>query len=88
MVEVINAAQENHDVDRLEKKAGIVDEEISSDSDSSDDDDVPDGSAGNKQGPIDKVKDYKKREQGLHRQHRGMMQWKVRILRLDFEMID
>jgi hypothetical protein len=78
-------AQENRDVDKMEKKAGIVDEDVSSDSDSSessdddedDDDSVPDGSAGNKQGPIDKVRDYKKREHGLHRQHRGIMQWKV-----------
>lgn len=77
-MEVINVAQENRDVDKIERQAGIVDEEISSDSDSSDDDhDVPDGSAGNKQGPIDQVRDYKRREQGLHRQHRGIMQWKV-----------
>lgn len=76
MAEVINVAQENADANKLEKQAGIIDEQISSDSDSSDDD-VPDGSANDKQGPIDKFKDYKKREQGLHRQHRGVMQWKV-----------
>ena len=82
MVEVINVAQENRDVDKMERQAGIVDEEVSSDSDSDSSDDgndVPDGSAGNKQGPIDQVRDYKKREKGLHRQHRGIMQWKVRI---------
>lgn len=78
MVEVISAAQENLDVDRLEKKAGIVDEEASSDSDSSGDEGVPDGSAENRQGPIDQVKDYKRRENALHRKHRGVMQWKVR----------
>ena len=78
MVEVINVAQENRDVDKMERKAGIVDEEVSSDSDSSEEgDDVPDGSAGQKQGPIDQARDYKKREQGLHRQHRGIMQWKI-----------
>lgn len=82
VVEVINIAQENHDVDKLEKRAGIVDEDESSESDSSEDeeggdDGVPDGSAGSKQGPIDKARDYKNRQKGLHRQHRGIMQWKV-----------
>ncbi|KAG9256071.1 uncharacterized protein F5Z01DRAFT_619189 [Emericellopsis atlantica] len=78
VVEVINVAQDNHDFDKMERKAGIVDEEVSSDSDSSDEEgDVPDGSAGQKQGPIDQAKDYKRREQGLHRQHRGLMQWKI-----------
>jgi hypothetical protein len=63
----------------MERAAGIVDEEISSDSDSSDEDEyIPDGSAGHKQGPIDQVRDYKKRDKALHRQHRGLMQWKVR----------
>ena len=83
VVEVITVAQENHDVDKMERKAGIVDEDVSSDSDSSAEDsddggDVPDGSANNKQGPIDQMRDYQKRQKGLHRQHRGLMQWKVR----------
>lgn len=80
MVEVISSAQENLDVDDLEKRAGIVDEEASSESDddSSDDGDVPDGSAEDRQGPIDQIRDYKRREKGLHRKHRGIMQWKVR----------
>lgn len=65
---------------------GIVDEtgSNSSDSDSdsdsgsdSSDDDIPDGSQSDKQGPIDQIKDYKKREKGLHRRHRGIMQWRV-----------
>ena len=43
-----------------------------------DKDSIPDGSAGQKQGPIDQIRDYKKREHALHRQHRGVMQWKVR----------
>lgn len=49
----------------------------SSDSDS-DARDIPDGSSANKQGPIDKIRDYKRRDRRLHRQHRGLMQWKVR----------
>jgi hypothetical protein len=78
VVEVLDTVRDNADTSQLEKKAGVVDEEISSDSDSSDsDDDVPDGSAGNEQGLIDQAKDYKKREKRLHRQHRGLMQWKV-----------
>lgn len=80
VVEVISTAQENLDVGGLEKRAGIVNEEASSasDNDSSDGaDDVPDGSAGDKQGPIDKVRDYKRREKALHRKHRGIMQWKI-----------
>lgn len=83
VVEVISTAQENLDVGDLEKKAGIVDEEVSSDSDdSSDDEGMPDGSAGNRQGPIDQIKDYKRKEKALHRKHRGIMQWKVIFLPL------
>lgn len=48
----------------------------SSDSDG-EDSDIPDGSAGNKQGPVDQLRDYRRRDKRLHRQHRGLMQWKV-----------
>lgn len=48
----------------------------SSDSDG-EDPDIPDGSAGNKQGPVDQLRDYRRRDKRLHRQHRGLMQWKV-----------
>jgi len=77
VVEVISAAQENLDVEQEEKRAGIVDEEASSDSDSSGDEGLPDGSAEDRQGPIDQVRDYKRRENALHRKHRGVMQWKI-----------
>ncbi|KAJ6443028.1 meiotically up-regulated protein [Purpureocillium lavendulum] len=92
VVEVIDTSRDNLDADKMEKEAGIVDEEASSDSDSSDDDDddgddggegkgkgdkIPDGSAGDKQGPLDQLRDYRKRDKALHRQHRGIMQWKV-----------
>ncbi|VUC35988.1 unnamed protein product [Clonostachys rosea] len=78
IVEVINTAQENLDVDKIERKIGIVDAEMSSDSDSSDDErEIPDGSANDKQGPIDQIRDYKRREKALHRRHRGLMQWKI-----------
>lgn len=53
----------------------------SSSSDTEDEDgeqnSVPDGSSNQKQGPIDKVRDYRRRDRRLHRQHRGLMQWKV-----------
>ncbi|GJN70495.1 hypothetical protein PLICBS_004553 [Purpureocillium lilacinum] len=100
VVEVIDTSRDNLDVDKLQKEAGIVDEEASSDSDSSDDDDdddgndaeggqqgngkprrkgeaIPDGSADDKQGPLDQLRDYRRRDKALHRQHRGIMQWKV-----------
>ncbi|KAF4336677.1 meiotically up-regulated gene 190 protein, partial [Fusarium beomiforme] len=38
---------------------------------------VPDGSADHKQGPIDQLRDYRRRDKRLHRQHRGLMQWKI-----------
>ncbi|KAJ3532430.1 hypothetical protein NM208_g8440 [Fusarium decemcellulare] len=50
----------------------------SSDSDSDDEGSgIPDGSAGNKQGPVDQLRDYRRRDKRLHRQHRGLMQWKI-----------
>jgi hypothetical protein len=85
IVEVIDAARDGLRDDELEREAGIVDEEISSDSDSdssADHDYIPDGSAEHKQGPLDQIRDYKRKDKALHRQHRGLMQWKVRMLRL------
>jgi hypothetical protein len=81
VVEVIDTARDSLDMEKIEKEAGIVDEEASSDSDSSSDgvkEAIPDGSAANKQGLMDQLKDYKRRDKALHRQHRGLMQWKVR----------
>ena len=64
----------------MERKAGIVDADVDSDSSdsSSDDEEDPDGSKDQKQNPIDQIKDYKKKDKQLARQHRGLMQWKVR----------
>ena len=94
MIEIIETARDNLDTSKRQRELGIVDEEASSDSDSSDDgsdkgdddgsDDgvnkMPDGSAEHKQGPLDQLRDYKKRDKALHRQHRGAMQWKVNFL--------
>ncbi|KAG6007973.1 hypothetical protein E4U21_005207 [Claviceps maximensis] len=86
VVEVIDTARDNLDQDKIEKQAGIVGEEYaSSNSDSSASDDeqghekeeVPDGSAGHKQGVVDQLRSYKRRDKALHRQHRGLMQWKI-----------
>ncbi|KAF7561824.1 hypothetical protein G7046_g2304 [Stylonectria norvegica] len=81
VVEVIDTARDNLESGRMERQAGIVDESASSsenDSDSSDDEkDIPDGSSGHQQGPIDQIRDYKRRDKGLHRRHRGIMQWKA-----------
>lgn len=91
-------ARDNLDQSKVEKQAGVVDEDdASSNSDSSDEDseekngeegqegqegkdgkEVPDGSAKHKQGVIDQLRSYKRRDKALHRQHRGLMQWKVR----------
>lgn len=82
-MEVLDTSRDNTHSEEMEKKAGIVDEEATSDSSSSSDDDdedkhhIPNGNAENKQGVIDQVRDYKRRDKALHRQHRGMMQWKV-----------
>lgn len=95
-------ARDNLDQSKVEKQAGVVDEDdASSNSDSSDEEseekseekngegeqegkegkdgkDVPDGSAKHKQGVVDQLRSYKRRDKALHRQHRGLMQWKVR----------
>ncbi|OAQ98813.1 hypothetical protein LLEC1_01922 [Akanthomyces lecanii] len=40
-------------------------------------DSLPDGSISEKQSMMDQVRDYKKKAKTLHRQHRGIMQWKI-----------
>ncbi|KAG6204592.1 hypothetical protein E4U35_003284 [Claviceps purpurea] len=97
VIEVIEMARDNLDQSKVEKQAGVVDEDdASSNSDSSDEDseekngeegqegqegkdgkEVPDGSAKHKQGVIDQLRSYKRRDKALHRQHRGLMQWKI-----------
>lgn len=74
---------DDDDSDRDRRPGSLdSDSDSNSSSDTEDDDDgqissVPDGSAAQKQGPIDKVRDYRRRDKRLHRQHRGLMQWKV-----------
>ncbi|CVK84618.1 uncharacterized protein FMAN_01582 [Fusarium mangiferae] len=66
------------------RRAGSIGSNSDSSSSSSDTEDedgqvssVPDGSADHKQGPIDQLRDYRRRDKRLHRQHRGLMQWKI-----------
>ncbi|KAG5931979.1 hypothetical protein E4U53_001532 [Claviceps sorghi] len=85
VVEVIDTARDNLDQGKREKQVGVVDDEYaSSDSDSSEagdegdeGDEVPDGSAEHEQGVVDRVRSYRRRDKALHRQHRGLMQWKI-----------
>lgn len=86
-MEVIDAARDNLDEDKMEKEAGIVDADVSSDSDTSGDSEddtstLPDGSVNDKQGPVDQIQDYRKKAKGLHRQHRGIMQFKVSLCKI------
>ncbi|KAM0197541.1 hypothetical protein ACHAPI_005006 [Fusarium lateritium] len=79
---IVDSDDDDSDRDR---RPGSLDSDSDSDSSSSDTEDdnegeissVPDGSAAQKQGPIDKVRDYRRRDKRLHRQHRGLMQWKI-----------
>ncbi|KAG5922470.1 hypothetical protein E4U42_005453 [Claviceps africana] len=82
VVEVLDTARDNLDQDKRERRAGVVDDAYaSSDSDSSEGgdhgDEVPDGSAEHEQGVVDQVRSYRRRDKALHRQHRGLMQWKI-----------
>ncbi|RDA89156.1 hypothetical protein CP532_2298 [Ophiocordyceps camponoti-leonardi (nom. inval.)] len=89
VVEVIEMARDNLDTDAMRREAGSASDEASSDSDSSDGGDgaksiksvgrgsIPDGSVEHRQGPLDQIRDYRRRDKALHRQHRGIMQWKV-----------
>lgn len=79
----MDTARDNLNTDKMQHEAGVVEDEASSDSDSSGDDtsnDMADNSVNDKQGPLDQMRDFKRREKALHRQHRGLMQWKVSML--------
>lgn len=87
MVEVIETARDLADVDRMHKEEeGAADEaEASSDSDSSDDEAegelVKTASRQSSEGKQSRrgglTREAKKRDKALHRQHRGIMQWKA-----------
>ncbi|PHH83281.1 hypothetical protein CDD82_2461 [Ophiocordyceps australis] len=79
VIEVIETARDNLDRAKMAKEVGIGDEEASSDSDSSSGEhDEADGkSVKEEQSTLDELRDYRRREKALHRQHRGIMQWKI-----------
>lgn len=71
VMECLAVASENRDIEMDDKESDNSDT-------SSSDDSSEDGNDNNKsKGPIDKIKDYKEKSGTLHRQHRGLMQWKV-----------
>lgn len=83
VMEVLDTTYDNDDdFDEVEGSRQHVDD--SSDSDSSDDEEV-DGDAGKedkfakdgKRGAVDQIKDYKSNAKQLHRKNRGIMQWKA-----------
>ncbi|KAF4457942.1 hypothetical protein F53441_197 [Fusarium austroafricanum] len=82
---VVDSDGEEEDSGRVHRSGSIgSNSDSSSSSSSSDSEDengktsnVPDGSASQKQGPIDQLRDYRRRDKRLHRQHRGLMQWKI-----------
>ncbi|KAF4589452.1 meiotically up-regulated protein [Ophiocordyceps camponoti-floridani] len=92
VVEVMETARDHLNTNDMRRESLAVSEEASSDSDSSACPDdakslrslrttggstLPDGSIEHRQGPLDKIRDYRRRDKALHRQHRGVMQWKV-----------
>ncbi|KAG8525524.1 uncharacterized protein KY384_009168 [Bacidia gigantensis] len=71
--EVLTIADENKEVDMDVKDDRSTDSSSdSSSSDSDSGDNVNDG----KGGPVKKIRSYKEHSDQLHRQHRGIMQWK------------
>lgn len=77
VTEVLSIAYDNYEENKNEKKVGIVDGNAT-DSSSDEDDTEENGDANpGKSGPVQKLKDFKKQEEGLNRSNRGMMQWKI-----------
>ena len=93
VVEVLDTARENYESMRNEKAAGVVDDSDTSDSDSDSEIDGNDQKerhpvgeeADDKSGKlrkeygslVGKAKKYKANKDSLHRNHRGVMQWRV-----------
>lgn len=86
--EVLETAEDNEETDSdCESLSDHVDTSESSSSSSDEDGDDGDGSDGRKRqtsvqrdgsrNPIQQARDYKQHHRLLHRQHRGIMQWKV-----------
>ena len=76
VVEVLSIAHDNSEENKNEQKVGIVDADASDSSDDDDDAEENGDASPGTSGPLRKLKDYKKHEEGLNRSNRGMMQWK------------
>lgn len=81
VMECLAVASENRDVDMDVDGSDTSSSDSDSDSDSSggegDDNAKNDNVAATSKGPIEKLKEYKEKSGTLHRQHKGLMQWKV-----------
>jgi hypothetical protein len=78
VMECLDVASDNRDINN---EVNDNSNDDSSSSDTSDSDESDGGSikeqSEERKGPIDAIKDYKDRSKTLHRQHRGLMQWKI-----------
>ena len=76
VTEVLSIAHDNYEENKNEKKVGVVDGNASDSSSDEDETEENDDANHGKSGPVQKLKDFKKHEEGLNRSNRGMMQWK------------
>lgn len=76
VMECLDTAAENEETRDAMSADNDGSDSASSSSSDDDDNDKGDNDDG-KRGPIDQIKDYKRERKALHRQNRGMMQWKA-----------
>ena len=78
VMQCLDTAADNKDMRKAMAQTKVGDEQSGSDTDSSSDDDDSDSLENSPdRGPLRQIKDYKENRKALHRQHRGVMQWKV-----------
>ena len=76
VMECLDAASDNKDI-RNEMVDGEDDGSSSSSSSDSDSDGEDENAKDGGRNPMDQIKEYKSHHKTLHRQHRGVMQWKT-----------
>jgi hypothetical protein len=77
VMEVLDAGNDNDDMDMNYADGDGNESDTSSDSSSNQGDASESGEDDGQRGALDSVKDYKKHRKQLHRRNRGLMQWKV-----------
>jgi hypothetical protein len=77
VMEVLDAANDNDDMDINYADGGDKEESTSPSSSSDDESDEDKMESNGQRGTVDALKDYKKHRKQLHRRNRGLMQWKV-----------